>query len=72
MAAVSFDETFRQAKREYSLADRAMQDLEESAGEDPVKINQLQEDAARKVTAVRQTMNRIDGTIRDAPASLRK
>eukprot|EP01046_Picozoa_sp_COSAG06_P078165 COSAG06_NODE_25816_length_628_cov_0.797732_1_plen_27_part_10 len=25
----SFDEQFRQAKREYSLADRAMQDLEE-------------------------------------------
>ena len=67
----SFDEQIRQARREYSLADRAFQELEEGAGKDAVQINQLQEDVTRQVTAVRQTMNRIDGTIREAPASLR-
>lgn len=70
-AMASFDEQIRQARREYSLAERAFQDLEESSGMDAAQINQLQEDVTRKVTAVRQTMNRIDGTIREAPASLR-
>jgi hypothetical protein len=67
----SFDEQIRQARREFSLADRAFQHLEESGGKDAVQINQLQEDVTRQVTAVRQTMNRLDGTIREAPASLR-
>lgn len=67
----SFDEQIRQARREYSLADRAFQELEESSGKDAVQINHLQEDVTRQATALRQTMNRIDGTIRDAPASLR-
>ena len=67
----TFEEQMRQARREYSQADRAFQDLEESAGMDAVQINQLQEDVTRQVTTLRQTMNRIDGTIREAPASLR-
>ena len=48
-----------------------MQDLEESTSEDAVQVNQLQEDATKKITTVRQTMNRIDGAIREAPTSLR-
>ena len=70
-AMASFDEQIRQARREYSLADRAFQELEESSGKAAVQINHLQEDVTRQVTALRQTMNRIDGTIREAPASLR-
>ena len=66
----SFDEQIRQVRREHSLAHQPFRSWRRAAVRMP-SSSQLQQDVTRQVTAVRQTMNRIDGTIREAPASLR-